>query len=235
MVLAAGLGLRMMPLTVNTPKPLIEVAGKPLIDYAFDRLRAAEVRLAVVNVHYLPEQIERWAIRQPPPPIAISDERRELLDTGGAIARALPKLGSEPFFVINSDSLWLDGPTPALARLERAWDGKRMDSLLLLAPKAAAVGYTGPGDFDADADGRLARRPTDGSAPYVYAGCFLVAPELFADAPQGKFSMNVLWDRAAAKGRLHGIVHDGGWVHVGSPAAIAQAETALRSWRQATA
>ena len=231
MVLAAGLGVRMQPLTANTPKPLIEVAGKALIDYAFERLRDAQVRLAVVNVHYLADQIERWALRQPAPPIVISDERRQLLDTGGGIALALAHLGAEPFFVINSDSFWLDGPTPALARLDEAWDGQKMDSLLLLCPRASAIGYEGEGDFNLDADGRLVRRAKEGTAPYVYAGCFLVAPSLFADAPAGKFSMNVLWDRAAANGRLHGLVHDGRWIHVGSPSSIAHAEKALRNNR----
>ena len=187
MVLAAGLGVRMRPLTVNTPKPLIEVAGKALIDHAFDRLRSAQVSLAVVNVHYLAEQIEGWARRQPAPPIVISDERHELLDTGGGIAKALPHLGSAAFFVINSDSFWIDGPTPALARLEAAWDEHKMDSLLLLCPKAAAIGYEGEGDFDVDAEGRLVRRPKDGSAPYIYAGCHLVSPRVFAGAPEGKY------------------------------------------------
>ncbi|MDP9138392.1 MAG: nucleotidyltransferase family protein [Pseudomonadota bacterium] len=229
MVLAAGLGVRMRPLTLNTPKPLIEVAGKALIDHAFDRLREAQVRLAVVNVHYLAEQIEDWAMRQPPPPIVISDERPELLDTGGGIVKALPQLGAEPFFVVNSDSFWIDGTTPALARLEEAWDAQTMDSLLLLCPRASAIGYEGEGDFDADAGGRLTRRPKDGSAPHVYAGCYLVSPRLFHGAPEGKFSMNLLWDRAAAAGRLRGLVHDGRWVHVGSPAAIAHAEHALRT------
>lgn len=231
MVLAAGLGLRMLPLTAKTPKPLIEVAGRTLIDHSFDRLRNAQVRLAVVNVHYRADQIEAWAMRQAMPPIIISDERRELLDTGGGIAKALPHLGAEPFLVVNCDSLWLDGPVPALARLEEAWDGHEMDSLLLLCPKTTAIGYQGQGDFDIDAVGRLTRRSANGSAAHAYAGCHLVSPRLFVDAPTGKFSMNLLWDRAAAKGRLHGLVHDRRWIHVGSPGAIVHAEAALRGGR----
>ncbi len=229
MVLAGGLGIRMQPLTEKTPKPLIEVAGKALIDYAFEHLRDAGVRLVVVNVHHLADQIERWAKRQPAPPIVISDERRELLDTGGGIVRALPHLGPEPFFVINSDSIWLDGATPALARLNAAWDASLMDSLLLLCPRDTAIGYDSQGDFDIGAGGRLVRRSKGGSAPYVYAGCHLVSPKLFTAAPEGKFSINLLWDRAARHGRLHGIVHDGRWIHVGSPTSIGHAEKALRS------
>ena len=229
MVLAAGLGTRMQPLTATMPKPLIEVAGKALIDYAFDRLREAGVWLAVVNVHYLADQIERWAKRQLAPQIVISDERRELLDTGGGIVRALPHLGSEAFFVINSDSFWLDGPTPALARLSAVWDESVMDSLLLLCPRDTAIGYESRGDFDIDAGGRLIRKPKDGSAPYVYAGCHLVSPKLFTAAPEGKFSINLLWDRVARLGRLHGLIHDGRWIHVGSPESIGHAEKALRS------
>jgi MurNAc alpha-1-phosphate uridylyltransferase len=228
MVLAAGLGLRMQPLTAKVPKPLIEVAGKPLIEYAFDRLRKAGVALAVVNVHYLADQIERWAERQSAPAIIISDERGELLDTGGGIARALPYLGRQAFFVINSDSFWIEGRIPALARLDAMWDEQKMDSLLLLCPTGSAIGYEGRGDFDLDAGGRLLRRPPNGSAPYVYAGCYLVAPQLFRAAPEGKFSMNTLWDQAAARGRLHGIVHDDRWIHVGSPSSIAEAERVMQ-------
>jgi MurNAc alpha-1-phosphate uridylyltransferase len=228
MVLAAGLGLRMQPLTAKKPKPLIEVAGKPLIAYAFDRLRQARIRNVVVNVHYLADQIERWAKDQTSTRIFISDERCQLLDTGGGIAHALPQLGTEPFFVINSDSFWLDGPIPALARLEAAWEEAKMDSLLLLSARTRAIGYSGQGDFDVDREGRLRRRPKDGSAPYVYAGCFLIAPRLFAGAPQGKFSINILWDRAASSGRLYGLIHDGLWIHVGSPEAIPLAERAVR-------
>lgn len=227
MVLAAGLGTRMRPLTLTRPKPLIAVAGKAIIDYGFDRLRAAGVSRAVVNVHYLPEQIEAWAARQSSPRISISDERAELLDTGGGIAHALPLLGTRPFFVINSDCFWIDGAVPALERLRAAWDGARMDCLLLVAPLARTVGYDGKGDFVGDAQGRLSRRAAATGEPLAYIGAYLVHPRLFAGAPSGKFSMNVLWDRAIAAGRLFGLVHDGLWLHVGTPEAIALAETAM--------
>lgn len=227
MVLAAGLGMRMRPLTGTRPKPLVEVRGRALIDYAFDRLRAAGVRKAVVNVHYLADQIIAWSKRQTSPVIEISDERAEILDTGGGIALALPRLGREPFFVLNSDSFWIDGKTPALQRLRDAWDGASMDCLLLLCPLERTVGYDGKGDFAIGPDGRLARRKDGAATALVYAGCYLVDPRLFRDAPAGKFSMNLLWDRAIATGRLFGLVHDGKWIHVGTPEAIAGAEAAL--------
>lgn len=229
MVLAAGYGQRMRPLTLTRPKPLVEVAGRALIDYGFDRLRAAGVETAVVNVHYLPEQIEDWAKRQPSPAIIISDERGVILDTGGGVARALPYLGNDPFFVINSDSFWVDEGLPALDRLRAAWDDRLMDCLLLLAPLARTVGYDGTGDFTRDAEGRLARSKTSPGTPLAYIGGYLVAPRLFADAPAGAFSMNLLWDRAIAAGRLFGVEHSGRWLHVGTPEAIGLAEAALRA------
>ena len=230
MVLAAGYGQRMRPLTLARPKPLVEVAGKALIDYGFERLRAAGVETAVVNVHYLPEQIEAWAVRQAAPRIIISDERGEILDTGGGIAHALPLLGGAPFFVINSDSFWVDEGEPALDRLRAAWDDERMDCLLLLSPIARTVGYDGAGDFVRDDDGRLARRAAvPEGAPLVYSGAYLVSPRLFEGAPKGKFSMNLLWDKAIAAGRLFGIEHRGRWLHVGTPEAIPLAEAALKA------
>jgi N-acetyl-alpha-D-muramate 1-phosphate uridylyltransferase len=230
MVLAAGLGKRMYPLTIDRPKPLVEVAGKRLIDYAFDRLRSANITRAVVNVHYLAEQVEDWARSQTAPEIVISDERRQLLDTGGGIQKALDHLGPAPFFVLNSDSFWLDGAVPALERLRGAWDGARMDSLLLLSPQASAVGYEGAGDFHRDAGWRLSRRQPGETAPFIYAGCYLVAPSLFAGAPEGAFSMNLLWDAALARGRLFGLLHDGLWIHVGRPDSIAYAERTMESY-----
>jgi MurNAc alpha-1-phosphate uridylyltransferase len=229
MVLAAGFGTRMRPLTDRLPKPLVEVAGKALIDYGFDRLRAAQVRTAIVNVHYLPEQIEAWAKRQPTPRIVISDERAELLDTGGGIVKALPLLGDDPFFVLNSDCFWADGRRPALTRLKEAWNDSIMDCLLLLCPRAQTVGYDGKGDFLLAADGRLSRRDAQRSDALAYIGCYLVHPRLFAAAPAGKFSMNVLWNQAIARDRLYGIAHDGLWLHVGTPEAIAMAEAALKT------
>jgi len=227
MVLAAGLGTRMRPLTDTRPKPLVEVKGRALIDYAFDRLRAAGVRKAVINVHYLAGQIVAWSQRQAAPAIEISDERAEILDTGGGIALALPRLGSAPFFVLNSDSFWIDGKLPALQRLREAWDEARMDCLLLLCPLDGTMGYDGKGDFTISADGRLARRAEGAGTALVYAGCYLVHPRLFRDAPAGKFSMNLLWNYAIARGRLFGLAHDGKWIHVGAPEAIAAAEAAL--------
>lgn len=227
MVLAAGLGMRMRPLTDARPKPLIEVKGRVLIDYAFDKLRAAGVRKAVVNVHYLADQMIAWSKRQTSPAVEISDERAEVLDTGGGIALALPRLGREPFFVLNSDSFWIDGELPALRRLRATWDDASMDCLLLLCPLNRTVGYDGKGDFMIGADGRLSRRAEDAGPALVYAGCYLVHPRLFRAAPPGKFSMNLLWDRAIAEARLFGLAHDGTWIHVGAPAAIAGAEAAL--------
>ncbi len=226
MVLAAGLGHRMRPLTDTRPKPLVEVGGKPLIEFGFDRLRAAGIKKAVINVHYHPEQIEAWARRQNGLMIEISDERDELLDTGGGIAKALPRLGSAPFFVLNSDSFWIDGTEPALARLRNAWNDTVMDCLLLLCPKQRALGYDGSGDFILSEDGRLRRRGPDDEA-LVYIGAYLIHPRLFIGAPPGKFSMNLLWDRALKKGRLFGISHSGRWIHVGTPAAVEKAEKAL--------
>lgn len=227
MVLAAGLGLRMRPLTSDRPKPLVEVGGHALIDYAFDRLRAAGVSKAVVNVHYLADQIEAWAKRQTTPAIVISDESAEILNTGGGIARALPHLGADPFFVLNSDSFWIERGAPALQRLRDAWDESAMDCLLLLSPLSRTVGYDGQGDFHRDAGGRLTRRGKGEGGVFAYIGGYLVHPRIFAGAPAGKFSMNMLWDRAIAAGRLHGLVHDGLWLHVGTPEAIALAEAAM--------
>ena len=229
MVLAAGYGQRMRPLTLTRPKPLVEVAGKALIDYGFDRLRAAGVTRAVVNVHYLADQIETWASRQQSPAITISDERPEILDTGGGVAKALPLLGEKPFFVLNSDSFWVDEGEAALDRLRAAWDESRMDCLLLLSPLERTVGYDGTGDFTRAQDGRLKRRAAGEGTPLAYIGGYLVSPRLFEGAPQGKFSMNLLWDRAIASGRLFGLEHTGRWLHVGTPEAIPLAESALRA------
>lgn len=229
MVLAAGLGRRMHPLTLARPKPLVEVGGRRLIDYAMDHLRRARIRRAIVNAHHLADQLQSWAAAQRDMEIVISDERDELLDTGGGVAKALPQLGSDPFFVLNSDSFWIDGKSPALERMRDMWDAKRMDSLLLLCPLVSAMGYQGEGDFHLDTDGRLTRRRASEPAPFVYAGCFLVSPVLFHAAPKGPFSMNLLWDQAQTKGRLFGIRHDGVWFHVGTPDSIAYAEEAMKN------
>ncbi len=226
MVLAAGLGTRMRPLTLDRPKPLVEVAGRSLLDRGVDVLTSAGVTHLVVNKHYLPDQIEAWARDRDDLDIIVQDETGQLLDTGGGVAKALPHLGNEPFFVLNSDSFWIDGPTPALSRLATAWDDGRMDCLLLLSGKARAIGFDGPGDFDMNAKGQLARRSGD-TAPLVYAGAYLVHPRLFGNAPDGAFSMNLLWNRAIEGGRLYGMEHDNWWLHVGTPAAIGEAEHRL--------
>ncbi len=228
MVLAAGYGQRMRPLTLTRPKPLVEVSGKALIDYGFDSLRRAGVETAVVNVHYLADQIEAWARQQPAPRIIISDERDQILDTGGGVAKALPLLGTDPFFVLNSDSFWVDDDEPALDRLRAAWDDATMDCLLLLSPLERTVGYDGAGDFVRGDDGRLMRRADSGETPLAYIGGYLVSPRLFAGAPQGSFSMNTLWNRAIARGRLFGLEHLGRWLHVGTPDAIPLAAHALK-------
>ncbi len=229
MVLAAGRGERMRPLTERMPKPLVPVAGKPLIDHALDRLAAAGVETAVVNVHYLADQIERHLATRTAPRIVISDERRQLLDTGGGVVHALGELGSEPFFHVNSDSLWIDGTKPNLLRLAEAFDSKKMDALLLLAPTATSIGYTGRGDFAMAPDGALGRRGERETAPFVYAGAALLSPKLFANAPKGPFSLTLLFDHAAEASRVHGLHLDGVWMHVGTPEAIMQAETAIKA------
>jgi MurNAc alpha-1-phosphate uridylyltransferase len=227
MVLAAGLGARMRPLTDTRPKPLVPVAGKPLLDHVLDKLAQAGVTTAVVNVHYLADQIERHLAARRAPKIVFSDEREKLLDTGGGVVRALPQLGRAPFFHVNSDTLWIDSVTPNLTRLALAFDPARMDALLLLASTAASIGYHGKGDFAMEADGTLRRRAENEVLPFVYAGVALLSPALFADAPSGAFSLNVLFDRAAATGRLAGLRLEGLWMHVGTPEAIAEAEAAI--------
>ena len=229
MVLAAGFGQRMRPLTATMPKPLVEVAGKPLLDHVLDRLKDAGVRQAVVNVHYLGEQIIAHTAARTAPTVVISDERGELLDTGGGVVKAMPLLGGEPFFHINSDTIWIDGVRPNLTRLAEHFDAAAMDALLLLAPTAGSIGYDGRGDFTMTPDGQLARRREAQVAPFVYAGAALLSPALFRDAPAGAFALTTLFDRAAESGRLHGLRLDGVWMHVGTPEAVAAAEAAIKA------
>jgi MurNAc alpha-1-phosphate uridylyltransferase len=226
MVLAAGLGLRLRPLTLTTPKPLVRVGGTTMLDRVLDRLAEHGVELAVVNTHHLGEQIARHVAARRAPRIVLSHEE-ELLDTGGGVKKALPLLGDAPFFVVNSDLLWTDGAEPALGRLARAWDDARMDTLLLLQPTARAYGYDGRGDFFMAEDGGLRRCRAGETAPYLFAGVQIVHPRLFRDAPDGKFSLNLLFDRAAAARRLFGLAHLGGWYHVGTPDSLAGVEAAL--------
>jgi len=227
MVLAAGFGKRMRPLSTTTPKPLIKVGGRALIDHCLDGLVEAGVETAVVNVHYLADQIEAHLARRRAPRIVISDERAQLLDTGGGIHKALPLLGPEPFILRNSDSFWLEGVRPNLAWLMSGWDETRMDALLLLASTVSAIGYTGRGDFFLDKEGRLSRRGERTVAPFAYAGAAILRPGWFEDVPAGGFSLNLLFDRAIEAGRLFGVRLDGIWINVETPAAVALAETAM--------
>ena len=229
MVLSAGLGTRMRPLTNKMPKPLVEVGGKALIDHVLDRLAEAGVERAVVNVHHFAEQIERHLASRTKPKIVISDERGLLLGTGGAVVKALPELGAAPFFLINSDTLWIDGVQPNLARLAETFDPAAMDALLLLAPATGSIGYAGRGDFAFAADGRLRRRAEREVAPFVYAGAAILSPALFKGAPQGEFPLTDLFDRAAERCRLHGLRLEGLWMHVGTPDAIVSAERTIRA------
>lgn len=226
-VLAAGLGTRMRPYNGHVPKPLVEIGGKSLIDYSLDRLANAGVERAVVNVHHLADALERHLAPRQRPKIVISDERGELLGTGGGIAKALPQLGNAPFFLVNSDTVWLDGVKPNFTRLAEAFDPAAMDVLLLLAPTAGSIGYTGRGDFAMLPDGRLRRRREHEVVPFVYAGAAILSPALFADVPSGAFSLTLLFDRAGASGRLYGLRLEGVWMHVGTPEAVAAAEAAL--------
>jgi MurNAc alpha-1-phosphate uridylyltransferase len=224
MMLAAGLGKRMRPLSATVPKPLVEVSGRSLIDHGLDRLAEARVETAVVNVHYLPTLVEARLARRKSPGIIISDERKQLLDTGGGIANALTHLGPDPFFLLNSDSFWIEGARPNLHWLAASWDDATMDALLLLAPTVRAVGYHGPGDFRMDPTGLLRRRGERDVAPFAYSGAAILHPRLFADCPEGPFSLNLLFDRAIEAERLYGVRMDGLWIHVGTPEAIAEAE-----------
>ena len=227
MVLAAGLGTRMRPHNGHIPKPLVEVGGKALIDHVLDRLAAAGVARAVVNVHHLADQIERHVTVRAAPRIVISDERAELLGTAGGPVNAMAQLGPGPFYLVNSDTIWIDGAVPNLRRLADGFDGARMDALLLMAPTATATGYSGRGDFAMAADGRLTRRGEREVVPFVYAGAAILTPAFFADVPPGPSSMSPLFDRAAEAGRLHGLRLDGIWMHVGTPDAVAAAEAKL--------
>ena len=226
-ILAAGLGTRMRPYNGHIPKPLVEIGGKSLIDYSLDRLADAGVESVVVNVHHLADILERHLAPRQRPHIEISDERGELLGTGGGIAKALPKLGDAPFFLVNSDTVWLDGVRPNFTRMAEAFDPQKMDALLLLAPTTSSIGYAGRGDFAMLPDGRLRRRRENEVVPFVYAGAAVLSPELFADAPKGAFALTVLFDRAAERDRLFGLRLEGVWMHVGTPEAVAAAEAAL--------
>jgi MurNAc alpha-1-phosphate uridylyltransferase len=224
MVLAAGMGSRMRPLTDTIPKPLVPLRGRPLIDHVLDRIAEAGIANAVVNVHHHADKLEAHLAGRKRPKITISDERGVLLDTGGGLVKALPKLGSSPFLIHNSDSVWIEGIGSNLARLMAAWDPARMDSLMLLAIGATSLGYEGHGDFNMTPDGVITRRTEHRQAPFVFTGVSIAHPRLFEGAPQGRFSLNLLWDRAIERGRLYGTRLDGMWMHVGTPDALKEAE-----------
>lgn len=227
MVLAAGFGTRMRPLTDHMPKPLVQVSGRPLLDHVLDKLGEAGVQRAVVNVHYLPDQIIAHVATRQKPAVTISDERDVILGTGGAVVKALPLLGDAPFFHLNADTLWIDGVRPNLERLKNAFDPAKMDILLLLAPTAGSLGYHGKGDYAMATDGTLRRRKENEVVPFVYAGVAILSPALFRDAPRGEFALTKIFDRVNAESRLYGLRIDGTWMHVGTPDAVAQAEQAF--------
>jgi MurNAc alpha-1-phosphate uridylyltransferase len=226
MILAAGLGKRMRPLTASQPKPLVRVAGKALIDHALDRLADAGVGRAVVNVHYLADALEAHVLARQAPKVSVSDERALLLETGGGMVKALGQL-PDPFFALNADNIWLDGPKNAFHDLSRRWDPEAMDALLLVVPHARAMNFAGPGDFHMDPLGRLSRRRDGRIAPFIYTGIQLVSHRLMRDAPEGPFGTMLLWERAIAEGRLYGLSFTGLWFEVGTPQAIRPTEEAL--------
>ena len=227
-ILSAGLGTRMRPLTETTPKPLLPLAGRPILAHTLERLHEAGVTRIIVNAHYLADQIEEFL--RPYPGVTVTHEG-ELQDTGGAITAMLAKnlLPDAPFYIINGDTYWVDGPTPTLRRLENAFDPGKTDVLLLLARAAGAVADTGLGDFVWPRDGGLRRRGERDVAPYLYAGVQLVTPALFANTPAAPYSMNLLWDEALASGRLNAIVHDGVWFHLSTPDDLARAGAVLEA------
>src|SRR5213076_2504680 len=228
MIMAAGLGKRMRPLTATKPKPLIEVGGKALLDHVLEKLRVAGVKRVVVNVHYLADAVEaHLASRAHGLDVDISDERLLLKETGGGLVRAAPLIDCDPFIAINSDNLWIDGPADTLKLLASHWDDARMDALLLLVPLARAENHRGMGDFHMDRTGRLRRRDRSHVAPFVFTGVQMISKRLLRDAPEGPFSTNVLWDRAIAEGRAFGAVHQGLWFDVGNPAPIKATYRAL--------
>lgn len=230
MLMAAGLGKRMRPLTATRPKPLIRVAGRPLMDHALDRIEEAGIRRTVVNVHYLAEPIQghlESRARATGATYVVSDERAKLLETGGGLVKALPLLGDKPILCANSDNIWINGPIDSIRTMAENWDDARMDALLLLVPHARAAGHNGLGDFHMDAAGKLSRRQQSKVAPFVFTGVQIISPRLIVDPPGEVFSTNVFWDRAIAAGRAYGITHGGLWFDVGTPQAIPLVEAAI--------
>ena len=230
MIMAAGLGKRMRPLTATRPKPLIEVGGKALLDHVLEKLQAAGVKKVVVNVHYLAEALEaHLKSRSHGLEVVISDERDLLMETGGGLVKAAPLIDTDPFLALNSDNLWIDGPADTLKLLASHWDGAKMDALLLLVPQARALNHRGMGDFHMDSAGRLRRRERSHVAPFVFTGIQICSKHLLREAPEGPFSTNILWNRAIGEGRCFGAVHQGLWFDVGTPQSIQLTETALEN------
>jgi MurNAc alpha-1-phosphate uridylyltransferase len=232
MVLAAGRGTRMRPLTDNMPKPLVPLAGRPLLGHVLDRLAAAGIARAVVNVHHFADQIEAYLANRNEPAITVSDERGTILETGGGVLKALPLLGSAPFMVHNSDSVWTEGPRSNLGRMMDAWAPRNMDALLLLAKRDTSIGFDGLGDYYMDAPGRLQRRSGSEEAPYVFAGVSILKPQLFEGVTEQVFSLVRMFDRANARNALFGVVLEGTWMHVGTPEALTEAENHLNEGKR---
>jgi len=229
MIMAAGLGKRMRPLTATKPKPLIEVGGKALLDHVLEKLRTAGVKKVVVNVHYLADALEAHLARAHGLEVVISDERGLLMETGGGLVKAAPLIDNDPFLALNSDNLWIDGPADTIKLLASQWDDSKMDALLLLVPQARALNHKGMGDFHMDRAGRIRRRERSHVAPFVFTGIQMVSKRLLTDAPEGPFSTNILWDRAIEQGRAFGAVHQGLWFDVGTPQSIPLTEAALEN------
>jgi MurNAc alpha-1-phosphate uridylyltransferase len=231
MVLAAGLGTRLRPLTLDRPKALVTVAGKPLIDHVLDRLAAAGIARVVVNVHAFADQLEAHLARRGDLEVRISDERARLLETGGGLRAARRLLGDEPILVANIDSVWTEPGPPLVERLVEAWDAGRMDDLLMLAPVERSLGYDGPGDFFRGEDGRLSHRGEAPRAPLAFMGVHMMSPRVIDAWPATAHGIFPHWMAMADAGRLHGVVMDGCWMHVGDPAARDAAEARLAAGR----
>ena len=223
MILAAGLGLRMRPITDKTPKPMIMVDGQPILTHALQRLEAVGVTNVVINTHHLADKIERHYKDYHGAALHFSREK-SLLETGGGVKKALSMLGEKPFFVVNSDAFWLNGPTDALGRLAMQWIPERMDALLMLHSTVDAYGYDGLGDFCCEADGKLTRRVEQEVAPWLFTGVQILDPKTLQNTPKGSFSLNLIYDQALEKDRLFGMVHDGEWFHIGTPYGLSEAE-----------
>jgi len=226
MILAAGLGVRMRPLTDKCPKPLIPVAGKALLSYALEGLVAAGINNVVINMHYLADQVEKFvgSYYDHRLSFSLSDERQALLDSGGGVKKALPLLGDEAFFILNSDMIWRDGSRPMIQQMQAFWQDDKMDVLLLLIPRAAAFGYDGPGDYNLGPNADLTHRGEADQADYVFGGVSIMKPGCFDDVTEETFSLRQIFDKAAAQGRLFGVIHDGEWYHVGTEEAVIRLE-----------